>query len=325
MDILQELNDSLNSSNIPYHEFLLRYNPNKKQVFAFYEGNEDGSFYGRFLEGVIGNDWELEEIVVGCKNNVVKLWKDFNWDIYNPKQIAFFVDQDLSYWLNETTEYGENVFVTDEYSIENYVVNSLSFKSWLCHYQGFARVSKKDLQNMIDEYILNIEKFKCEMSLIMAQAVVAKRHNNSISLNAFKLSRGKNLIFKVHEGHLDFEIRKDNEYQTKWNLSSKHDLEISEQQDLFNRYPEHYSVRGKWILFFMAEMGVYMRLNVKKFAPSLYFEGKKLHPTCGEISTAKCLATLAPYSMRNAPESLNRFLDGTYRMYIHEIETKNTN
>lgn len=73
MSILQELEKSLQSDAPSYMEFLYRYDPKKKQVFAFYEGDEDSSFYHHFLRTAIDDDCELEEIVAGCKNNVIKL------------------------------------------------------------------------------------------------------------------------------------------------------------------------------------------------------------------------------------------------------------
>ena len=127
MSILQVLEESLHSDAPCYMEFLYRYDPKKQQCFAFYEGDEDSSFYHHFLKEAIGEDCALEEIVAGCKNNVIKLHREFNWGEYSARQILFFVDRDLSYWLNESDSYGDNVFITDEYSIENYIVNSQGF------------------------------------------------------------------------------------------------------------------------------------------------------------------------------------------------------
>ena len=145
MSLLDELEVDLRSDAPCYMEFLYRYDPKKKQVFAFYEGNEDSSFYHSIIKSSIDSSYELEEIVAGCKNNVIKLHNEFDWTIYNKKQIVFFVDRDLSYWLGLPAEYDENVFVTDEYSVENYAINTCGFKVWLVHFEGFARASKREI------------------------------------------------------------------------------------------------------------------------------------------------------------------------------------
>lgn len=317
MSILQELRESLQSDAPCYMDFLYRYDPKKKQVFAFYEGDEDSSYYYHFLKAAIDDDCELEEIVAGCKNNVIKLQREFDWNVYNVRQIIFFVDRDLSYWLNESTQYGENVFVTDEYSVENYVVNSQGFKSWLIHYEGFARASKKEISNMVSEYETNIANFKQQMMPIMAEAVVAKRHDASISLSEFKISQNKSISFNICNGHLTFEICREDKILDKWNLTSEHCAEIFTQIECFKKNMNYYSVRGKWILCFMAEMGEYMRLNANMFAPSLKTSGK-LSPTCS-VPASQCLSVLAPYCVATIPMRLNSFLDSTYRIYLKKF------
>ena len=50
MNILEELDRSLKSDIPSYMEFLYRFDPKKKQVFAFYEGDEDSSYYNKYLK-----------------------------------------------------------------------------------------------------------------------------------------------------------------------------------------------------------------------------------------------------------------------------------
>ena len=318
MSFLEELeNDSY--SDAPYYmEFLYRYDPKKKQVFAFYEGDEDSSFYHHFLRNAIDDDCELEEIVAGCKDNVLKLYKEFNWNSYDNKQIIFFVDRDLSYWLDLPTEYGDNVFVTDEYSVENYVANSQGFKSWLIHFEGFARATKKEIDNMVLEYETNIINFKKQMMPIMAKAVVAKRHDRTISLGEFKFSRNKSICFEISEGHITFTIHIDEKIFEKWKLSPLNYVEISEQLERLESNISQYSVRGKWILCFMAELGEFMRLHSNIFAPSLNKEGK-ISPTCS-VPTSQCFSALAPYCIESIPKKLENFLENTYGIYLKRLK-----
>lgn len=313
MSHLQVLKESLKSASPSYINFLYRYNPKKKQVFAFYEGDEDPSFYNKFLESTIGSDCELEDIVVGCKNDVIKLQKCFDWNHYNKNQIAFFVDRDLSYWLSESTNYDENIFVTDEYSIENYIVNSQGFKSWLTRFEGFARASKKDIDSMVSQYKMAIVDFKKKMMPIMAEAVVAKRNDSSIRLKDFKITP-QSVIFYVNDGCLNFKIIRSEKVFNTWKLTPQHRTEIDEQIKCFIKNIDHYSVRGKWILGFMAEIGEYMRLHPAMFAPSLEVSSP-LRPTCS-VPSSQCFSALAPYAISEIPPRLDQFLNNTYRIYL---------
>lgn len=314
MSILQELEKYKESDAPCYIEFLYRYNPKKKQVFAFYEGDEDSSFYHHILKAAIDADCELEEIVAGCKNNVLKLQREFDWSTYNNKQIAFFVDRDLSYWLGDSSQYAENIFVTDEYSIENYVATPQGFKAWLVHFEGFARAKQQEIDFMVSEYESSVVIFQKEMMPIMAQAVVAKRHDDSISLSDFKISKDTSIFFSSQDCHITFKICCGEKILEKWKLTSEDHEEIAAQMERFAAEKIHYSVRGKWLLCFMAEIGEYMRINSNTFAPSLGNKGKAT-PTCS-VPVSQCFSVLAPYCTKPVPDRMEKFLNNTYRSYL---------
>lgn len=317
MSILQELEKSLRSDAPSYMEFLYRYNPKKKQVFAFYEGDEDSSFYQHILKTALGTDCELEEIVAGCKNNVLKLQREFDWNTYSREQIVFFVDRDLSYWMGDPALYEKNIFVTDGYSVENYVANTQGFRAWLIHFEGFARAKKQEIDFMMAEFESNIAMFQQVMIPIMAQAIVAKRHDESISLSDLKITRNNTVLFKMRDTHITFEIYNNEKILEKWKLTPSDQEEIATQVKQIVIEKKHYSVRGKWLLCFMAELGEYMRINSNIFAPSLGNEGKA-SPTCA-VPPAQCLAALAPYCADPIPERLEEFLNHTYRNYYAKV------
>lgn len=317
MSILEVLEESLHSDAPVYMEFLYRYDPKKKQVFAFYEGDEDSSYYHHIFRAVLDTDCEIEEIVAGCKNNVLKLQREFNWDVYNSKQIVFFVDRDLSHWLGETALYEKNIFVTDGYSVENYVANVQGFSAWLTHFEGFARAKKEEIDFMVSEFESNVQKFQDVMMPIMAQAIVAKRHDSSISLSDFKITRNNTILFSLQDTHITFEICNSEKVLEKWKLTPSDQEEIAVQLDQIAKERDYYSVRGKWLLCFMAEIGEYMRINSNIFAPSLGNSGKA-SPTCA-VPPAQCLSVLAPYCTNPIPRRLFEFLSNTYLSYYAKV------
>lgn len=310
MSILKELEDSLLSDSPVWMEFLYRYDPKKKQIFAFYEGDEDPSFYRQFIVQILNGEYELEEIIAGCKNNVLKLQKSIDWNRYNTKQIAFFVDRDLSFWLDQPDEYGDNVYVTDEYSVENYICNNQIFRVWLQRFEGFSRASKKEIDDMVGVYKALKPVFEKLMMPIMAKAVVAKKHKSDIALKEYKPA----FAFINDSDHVKFNITNPNAMNDKWHLTDQDEEEIQQQINMFKYYENNYFVRGKWLLLFMLQLGEYMRLNSEFFAPSLRKKGK-LSPTCA-VSSSQGITALAPNWEDETPISLQIFLESTYAQYM---------
>lgn len=314
MSILEELEVSLHSDAPCYIEFLYRYNPKKKQAFAFYEGDEDSSYYHQFLVQNLDANCDLEEIVAGCKNNVLKLNREFDWTIYNKNQILFFVDRDLSFWLDEKSEVNSNVFITDGYSVENYIVNSAVFRCWLTRYKGFSRARKQEIDHMVEVFVTLWDQFINSAKPVMAQAVIAKRLDKSISLSDYKIS--KCLQFSIENCRICYDLIDDTAIKGKWRIDNVNQDVIKKQIEQFDNNKSHYSVRGKWLLFFMAELGEFMRLHPSFFAPSLE-KTEKIPPTCA-VASSQSLTALAPTCSPNIPDSLKEFLTNTYVKYINE-------
>lgn len=314
MSLLDELDSSLKSDIPVYHDFLLRYDPKKKQIFAFYEGDEDSSYYSHIIHHVLPSEYELEELIAGCKNNVLKLYRCMDWNEFDNTQIAFFVDKDLSYWLGDISDYGYNVFVTDGYSVENYVDNADGFRAWIVHFEGFARAKKEEVENMVAEF-QNVSKvFKEKFIPIMARAVVAKRHDETICLSDLKISKDKSICFSYDDHHLNFNINLSEDFfRLKWGLSDEYSDEVDKQIEAFRDNYSNFSVRGKWALCFLAEVGEYMRLNPNFFAPSL--DKEKLSPTCS-VHPSSCLSVLSPYCVKCVSGSLKAFIVKTYGKYL---------
>lgn len=315
MSMLDELEDCMKSDSPSYIEFLLRYNPKQKQIFAFYEGDEDSSYYKKFLEKYNFYGYEIEEIVAGCKNNVIKLQREFDWTIYNKYQIAFFIDRDLSFWLGESELSINNLYVTDGYSVENYLICSKIFRELLFNIKGFARAKKSEIDNMCKCFEKLLHKFQEEIAYVMAMAVLAKRKNKDIILGDYKIS--KTLNFSIVNEEITLNLLKDESIKEKWEIVDIDEKEIFRQINKFKEHSDKYFVRGKWILYFMVELSEFMRKNFAFFAPSLKSDREKLKATCS-IDSSKAFAVLAPRC--NIASTLKAFLDSTYGSYINNKE-----
>ncbi|MDC4245075.1 DUF4435 domain-containing protein [Clostridium perfringens] len=300
---------SIKSDSVSYNEFLLRYNPKKKQIFVFYEGDEDSSYYRKFLDDYLSDEYDIEEIIAGCKNNVLKLHKEFDWEIYDSKKISFFVDRDLSFWLDDNPITEDNIFVTKGYSVENYLISKKIFRELLFNIKGFARAKNSEINNMCKYFEELLPNFKEEIKKIMAMAVLAKRRNRDIKLSEYKLSN--NLKFDIVDKKVIFQLIEDNSIKEKWGIVDITDKEINDQIIKFNMHKNEYSVRGKWIIYFMVELSEFMRNNFTFFSPSLSKdnERERLKPTCN-IESTKATPVLAPRC--TITEELKNFMNKNY-------------
>lgn len=310
MSLLQELEESLKSDAPCFMEFLYRYDPKKKQVFVFYEGDEDSAFYQQFIRAAIEEKCQLEEIVAGCKNNVIKLQRSFDWKQYNKHQIIFIVDRDLSHWLGDPEEFDDNVFVTDEYSVENYLVNASSFEDLLVKCLGFARAKKPEIIAMNAEFKKLDKEFQNIMMPVMASAVIAKQKDRETDIDKYKPISA--MVISFSNDCIQLTLPNMTRMYEVWNLSGKDDESIEKQMDSFRAEREKYSVRGKWSLAFMSKVGNFMRMNGEHFAPSL--KKDKISATCS-VSDTQCITVLAPYWKQPVPPRLKAFLASTVGTY----------
>lgn len=315
---MQELENSLASDAPAYIEFLYRYDPKKQQIFAFYEGDEDASYYGNILRTQYGKNLEIEEIIAGCKHNVLKLLREFNWGIYRREQIGFFVDKDLFFWLGQDYPQENNLFVTDGYSVENYMVSKDMFHILLTQIMGFGRATKAELNLIENQFTVLLKQFQEKMMRIMAICILAKKKDEKISINSYSLYNA--LKFELCTGEITFNLSYDEllKVKTMWQIDD--DQSIKELISLFKNRPQEYHIRGKWLIHFMISCGDFMRLHYHRFCPSLKVKAeKRLRPIC-EIQPTKAVAILGP-RCHDIPPSLKQFMKNNYGEYLKQVNS----
>jgi Protein of unknown function (DUF4435) len=179
---------ALNNNVSIYHEFLSRYSKIKKVVYGFVEGKEDPCFYRGFLEHAIPDDWNIELWAAGNKKQVYKIYNDIDWRSFPKTRICFFVDRDLSDLIPEKFICDKNIYVTDNYSIENDIVNKSTCNRILAEVFGWSKVSHTELDEICDLFEIELEKFYMAMVPIMAQILLWRRNNERAMLNDIGMS-----------------------------------------------------------------------------------------------------------------------------------------
>jgi len=126
MDIIEEAKKELGSGLVAYTEFVLDFKKNTDNIYCFFEGNEDRSYYS-FRTKMIYHKQDNFDYVCKGKGSLIKLYQLINnHSIYSNSNIGYFVDSDF-----EGKILPETIYTTPFYSIENFYVVEEAFENIL--------------------------------------------------------------------------------------------------------------------------------------------------------------------------------------------------
>jgi len=314
---MREIHDAaLGSSNVAYHLFLLNYKVSEQIVYGFVEGKDDPSFYRGFIESSIPDDWDVELISSNNKAKVLTIFDIMDWSRYPKKRVCFFVDRDLSEFLSDVTRSGENLYVTDNYSIENEVVNFKTMKRVLEEFFGVIHLDSTEFESIQNLFESNLEAFSEAMAPVMAQILLWRREGADVSLNNIKPKE----FFTFEKGKIGLEPSfKSPEIRVHHAASrvgatwaAGKEIADAEAEFRGKQGLEKY-IRGKYLLWFFVQCA----LEIHKATPVLckkYREPPKVHVG---LSVTNAIAMVAP-RVRICPASLKSFLKLNYGAYIKE-------
>ena len=242
-----------------------------------------------------------------CKNNVITIWSFINWNQYSRNSVLFFVDRDLSYWVGEPQYYDTNVYITDEYSLENDAVNLHMFLKLLEDFYGFANYTEDEKARIGELYTKKWNKFKEGsyelMSYILYKYQTSHEHTaKNISMRKCLCVDSDCMWNKTIRG-LPYKDYYREQLQIGDNDISD---DVSGLKDRFINEGEHYSVRGKWCLEFMIELMDYVIKIGDTIAPSLYNGVTKRPKKIVDLTSRGAIATIG--SKIVPPKSLTSFL-----------------
>jgi hypothetical protein len=316
MTMLQVHKDALNSKNTVYHEILLSYyNKNKTNiVYGIVEGKEDPMFYKGLIEQQLPNGWEVELVLAGCKDNVLRAVNAFDWTKFSPKRICFFVDRDLSDFISDGTVYRENVYVTDYYSIENYAVNIRVLKRLLTEVLNISGLSPEESQAIE-------QRFSSALSMvpIMAQIILWRRDGKQPCLDNIRPED----FFIFVKGNIkvkpEFDLAQSRLHYAgeRVNLQpSPHTELVSTEAEFRQRQGAERFIRGKYMLWFLVKFASEIHRSISLVITRFMGPPKEKI----SIGPKNAMVVIAPRI--RCPESLQLFLERTYGQYIHEKSTR---
>ncbi|WP_099367466.1 DUF4435 domain-containing protein [Sphingobacterium sp. 1.A.4] len=251
MDLLQILDESINRPESSYIKFLTQYSRNNQIRFCFVEGHEDILFYSQFLEKYF-NEENLKFINCNGKKNVLDNYNALNWSFYDKKRVLFFIDKDFDEYILAKRTIDSNIYITDHYSIENYLTDENVLKKFIVHH---CQIDNDNIiTSLVEKFRLTYTKYKEYLRKISSWMIFCRINKYNVVFNninpsdLFKIDSNGNLIKKKlsnYSNHFEYIRDKiDGDYYNFSEIKFIYTKLASEAND--KKY-----IRGKYDLSFM--------------------------------------------------------------------------
>lgn len=187
MSFLDELRASRGSSGAAYLEFIENHSKTQRDIHIFLEGRDDPSFYLTFLQKIVPNIQKIRVYRCSNKEGVLYAHQKVARYIKYGSRVLFFVDKDHSDFVSEKKPNAPNIYVTDFYSIENYIVTEdMLRRIWYDFFDITTRDA--DIESIIGKFKCEQERFYYSMLPLSAWIILNRRRGLKPNLNNVKLS-----------------------------------------------------------------------------------------------------------------------------------------
>ena len=290
------------SANIGLLTLKQKYHPYSEEKYFIVEGKDDVAYYTclltRYTQGR-----QVNIIAAGNRLAVVETYKKMDWSFYAPNRIFFFVDRDLSFFTKEDTPTASNVYVTEEYSIENAIFTRELLITAL---RTFYNIN--DLEESEEEVLLNLydeaKKQHAQIFFNIMSWILYWRLNN-INCNLNNLNSGD--FYKINCGRFELQddFKESIEIERKIHLScgvTYEEVDISDVKNMLQKCDDWQRyIRGKYVRDFFVKF-----LQSMNDSLHLIFPDKKKPKAVVTIGNKNALLILCGYA--KTPESLDVFL-----------------
>jgi hypothetical protein len=307
---------ALECSNVAYHEFLLFYKAAEKIVYGFVEGKDDPSFYRGLIESQLPNGWSVKLIKSGNKTEVLTIFSQMNWSRFPKKRVCFFIDRDLSEFLGGETHSGENLYITDGYSIENEAINFGTMERVLEEILGVTGLNPSEDSALQSLFESNLTAFREAMAPVMAQILLWRRAGKKVSLNNINLRE----IFFFENAKIklkpEFNSSESRIHYAALRVGAvqANDTEIARAEVEFRgKHGLEKYIRGKYLLWFFIQCGKEIHKSIPLFCPR-HKDVPKARIPLGSRNAIVLVGHLI-----RCPESLKEFVKHNYHEYINEV------
>jgi hypothetical protein len=312
MSYVDELRAEAHEAHSVFHEFILALAIVPGDAFfAFYEGEEDASFYSMHIMSKAAPR-QLVSFTCDGRTEVLKVNALILQDGRASDRSLFFVDKDHTDIVNPAAPpHTANIFQTSFYSIENYLVSVDVFRQfWV------QRLHLSILDPRLNEYIkrfIDMRGFFVKRSRVLMAIVLFGRGIDDrppVKLNLNNVQLDKVVDVDVEANHCSFKGEAGRHFLAATNLKNSGAAPTSwEIRQIYRRHLKGRDgpcfVRGKYELWFFWKvlMGFTRELSDRDRAKA---SGCKRATPSWTLSLAGCVEALAGLSP--CPPELARFL-----------------
>ncbi|MCK9814473.1 DUF4435 domain-containing protein [Pseudomonas sp. MAFF 302046] len=157
---LEKMRASRNNSQVALISYTTVRGKNPEKLICVFEGYEDLPYYETIFNRV-GNRIAFASIIAKGKDQVLSLRQALQNNHYQDDKVRFFVDQDFDGLKGYSS--GEDIYMTEGYSIENHladakILSSLLNSEFKCHADEDEESINK-VNALFDEFL---EVFFCD-------------------------------------------------------------------------------------------------------------------------------------------------------------------
>lgn len=315
MSLLDTLDEKILTPAATYIKILSQYKTHDNTIFCLVEGVEDISFYRPFME-IYKDNVPIKYIACYGKQNVIDNYNDIDWNFYDKKRVLFFIDKDFDDYIEKELLKDDNVFVTDCYSIENYLVDEVILEKFIIDNCLITNESiiKLAIENFKEQHII----YATQLKMISAWMMYCRKNNFDVSFNEIKMSD----LFKIDENG---KLKKKSlpSYRSKFEyLCAKTNTNHFDIQEIRHYYflidkeskPKKF-IRGKYELYFMFMYLKYISENIVSEVSNEVKKHNKNARKCDKVVRPKTTIQLKEenifqilYNKTKIPEKLKTFI-----------------
>ncbi|NEQ36658.1 MAG: DUF4435 domain-containing protein [Okeania sp. SIO3I5] len=305
MNFADQLRDARNPGDV-YLQFIKNDGKDEKTIHSFFEGDEDISFYSHFIEQILPKNYSSLKYVCKGKQKVYELYKKVIAHISNKtnkSRTLFFVDKDLSDFLNEDLPKYENLYVTDYYSIENFLVIETMIRK-IC--EDFYHITDTtQISEIKSRFQQELKTFYRYLLPIMSWIIYLKKQGYQVNLNNLQMDK----LFQLND---DLQICK-KQQKNYLKILEKHCgvdtpqkcwIQIKKTVEYLKQYDAKSYIRGKYELWFFVTF--INKINIIKDV-----HNQQLFKSKTQINEGNAIAILAPRIP--FPPSLKLFLKKNFK------------
>lgn len=289
------------TSHTILHRFVLLYRKKAKDIYVFFEGNDDCSYYMPELRRRRGNISNIYHFNCNGKSNVIDVYKKVIKKVNNINRTLFFIDKDIDDIAGVKNPSAKNIYTTDYYSIENYLVTDDVFRAiWtdIFHLSdtGDIRFSK---------YLLKFrschKKFNIAIKQVMGWVIHERKNNNRLILQNLNMD-------KVVSFTQRFEVRRKKNGLKYFagncglHYSAQKAKDVKKVIQGLNKLKPKKYIRGKFEMWFFVKF-INKVSNIVKKGTNKY-KRAKIRQSINLNNAVEILASRCPY-----PNLLTNFLD----------------